>query len=41
MHHAKLIRYGFASLVLVATVAAGSLHAIHAQDKAKKTEADH
>jgi hypothetical protein len=39
MHHAKLIRYGFASLVLVATVAAGSLHAIYAQDKAKNSEA--
>ena len=37
MHHAKLMRYGFASLVLVATVASGSLPAVHAQEKAKDT----
>ena len=39
MHHAKIMRYGFASLVLVATVAGGSLVAVHAQDKAKDAAA--
>lgn len=37
MHQVKLVRYGFASLLLVATVASGSLLGVHAQKKAKST----
>ncbi|HXM36810.1 MAG TPA: hypothetical protein VN920_16560 [Pyrinomonadaceae bacterium] len=37
MHHAKLIRYGIASLLFVATFASGSLLAVNAQEKAKST----
>ena len=35
MHKAKSFRYGFASLLLVATVGSGSMLAVHAQKKAK------
>jgi len=37
MYQAKLIRYGFASLLFVATVAGTSLPAVHAQKKEKST----
>lgn len=37
MHQAKLIRSGFASLLLVATVAGGSLLSVQAQTKDKST----
>lgn len=35
MYQAKLFRYGFASLMLVAILGSGSLPAVHAQKKAK------
>ena len=38
MHHAKTMRYGFASLLLVATVGGGSLLTAQAQEKAKSTK---
>lgn len=42
MHHAKAIKYGFASLTLVLSVVAGSLPTVHGQEpdkEAKKIEA--
>lgn len=39
MYHAKLIRNGFASLMLIATAAGGSVPAVYAQEKAKTTAA--
>lgn len=38
MHQVKLIRFGFATLLFVATVAGGSLLAVHAQQQEKSTE---
>lgn len=37
MYQAKLVRYGFASLLFAATVSGGSLFAVHAQKNAKKS----
>jgi hypothetical protein len=39
MHHAKLVRYGFASLLCAASFTSGSFLVVHAQEKPKEVTA--